>query len=203
MNQLFLVSSCGFTRAGLEALSRDWKMPTEVLSIRHPGQILSAPPVSGNRLVLVSVPAESVAEAARGMLFWRQMELMRLEPAGAVFLRDVPCVLLGERSGRVLPEGSLWLSPAIPPAQLGVYLQQILRNAYLMVPECRNRNQLHLSQQQRAVMAACMSGEAVRETAVRLGLSTHAVNCSRYTVMQRLGLRNRLELMSLSGSDVE
>lgn len=67
MNLLFLVSSCGFTRTGLEALSCEWEEPTQVLCIRHPGQILSAPPVNGVQLVLVSVPSDRVAEAARGM----------------------------------------------------------------------------------------------------------------------------------------
>lgn len=55
MNQLFLVSSYGFTRTGLEVLSREWEKPTQELCIRHPGQILSAPPVSRDRLELISL----------------------------------------------------------------------------------------------------------------------------------------------------
>lgn len=206
MNVIYLMSACGFIRAGLEALNREWLDSVRIIGISEPEELLTAPPVSGNSLVMVYVPPDNVAEAARGMLFWRRLALIQTDPNSGSRLKQIPCLLWGDHRGRTLPVRTEWLPASLSSAQLAASLQKVLRVPSIYV-FCNNparlRQQLQLSEQQEAVMASCLSGETTQDAAKRLGLSVHVVHCSRRSLLQRLGLKNRLELISLVGNHIE
>ncbi|HCR3451221.1 TPA: hypothetical protein ON570_004907 [Citrobacter werkmanii] len=195
MHQLFVVTSCGYTLSGLELLMKDAGLPVRVIRVKTPEDVLTTQPEDGNRAVLLVMPVGAPAERAACRLFlWRWM-LWR--PASQT--EATPCLMLCD-IGEGSVTGTYPLSRKMSLPALSAVLSGILRCPRSYVRSSSRTRPLTAFQ--RDVLEATMAGVSVQATAVKLGVRTGAVFASRTALIQKLGLRNRMELMCLNGDDL-
>ncbi|EBF0843295.1 hypothetical protein LN994_003991 [Salmonella enterica] len=191
VHQIFLVSPCHYLLAGLEAVMKT--VPVKVMPVSRPEEIQSAPGSHRKtRLVLVSVPVREPKTAARASLFlWR---LMCLQAAG--YLVDLPVLLLSDMPGGSYPQ----LSERTPPERLRHTLTEAVTRPGNLPGMNRSRH-CELSALQQKILMASLAGLSVEEMALALNISRRGVFTGRTALMNKLGLRNRLGLMSLVAAD--
>ncbi|EAO4397500.1 hypothetical protein E5475_20745 [Salmonella enterica] len=190
MHQLFFFSPCNYMQAGLKVVMEG--APVRVITVVRPEDILSTPQPRGNRMVLVSVPAREPKVAARASLFLWQ--LMSLQAAG--HLPEVFCLLLSD----------------IPDKKFSCLKENLtavsLRNRLLEAVTRPGRHRLNpqrqceLSALQEKILTASLAGASVDEMARMLNISKRGVFAGRAALMHKLGVKNRLGLMGLTGRDV-
>lgn len=191
MHQIFLVSSCHYLQRGIKLIMKTAPVAVQVITVSSPEEILTVPRTDGNRMVLVSVPAQDVVTASRASLFlWR---LMCLQSTGQ--FPNISVLLLSDRTGGRYPRLSERLSPDRLRYALTTAISQP-GNARIFQPR-----QCHLSVLQRKILMASLAGLQVDEMARELNISRRGVFAGRTALLHKLGLRNRLELVGLMAAD--
>ncbi|EAX4124286.1 helix-turn-helix transcriptional regulator [Salmonella enterica subsp. enterica serovar Rubislaw] len=194
---IFLVNGCTYLRQGLEFLMAEAGCQSLILPVTEPEEIL-AWPVSryGRRLVLVSLPPEPV-QAARGRFFLWRLEVLRMQ---GVRTGPLLCLLDGDR-GRWNTQlaGYRWLPSGEGLSAVQKILPGLLNSPKMMAPLPVIRN-CRLSRRQQYILRETLAGGTVKAMAEELEISELAVFSARTALMTKMGLNNRLELMSLAGT---
>lgn len=191
MHQIFFFSPCHYMQRGIKEAMKIAPVSVQVLTVNSPEEILSAPQTDGNRIVLISAPAKNPAIASRASLFlWK---LIRLKSTGQ-FL-DISVLLLSDRVRGKYSRLSEHLSPERLSYALTMAVTQP-GNALIFQPR-----QCHLSPLQQKILVASLAGLQVDEMAKVLNISQRGVFAGRNALLNKLGLRNRLELMGLMATD--
>ncbi|EAT7400339.1 helix-turn-helix domain-containing protein [Salmonella enterica] len=191
MHQLFFFSPCHFMQSGMKVMMTTAPESVRVIPVTRPEEIQKTGTSSGQRLLLVSVPAREPWLASRAQLFlWR---LRCLQVAGR--LPDTPCLLLSD-----LPDGPFpRLSEYLPVGKLRHALMAALTQPHpTRIVQVR---QYQLSPLQEKILAQSLAGASVAEMAGRLNISPRGVFAGRASLLHKLGLRNRLGLMGLDAVD--
>ncbi|HFW4533975.1 TPA: LuxR C-terminal-related transcriptional regulator [Salmonella enterica subsp. enterica serovar Chester] len=194
---IFLVNGCAYFRMGLDLLMKEAGYRIRIVPINQPEDILACPVGQyESRLLIVSLPSEPV-RAARGQVFLWRLEVLR---SRGMSVGSLLCLLDGERerwASSLL--GYRWL-----PLDEGVGVMQTIIFSVLnspkgdaSLPVVRN---CRLSWRQQYILDATLAGLSVRLISEALNISESAVFSARTALMKKMGLNNRLELMSLAGS---
>ncbi|HCM1965154.1 TPA: hypothetical protein N3A49_004738 [Salmonella enterica subsp. salamae serovar 56:l,v:z39] len=195
MHQLFVVTSCRYTLTGLDLLMKETGLPVRVSRVTTPEQVLMTPREGGNQVVLVVMPKGSPAARAACRLFLWRWSLWR----PSVQTQVIPCLLLCDNDEGHLT-GVYPLFRQLSLSTLSAQLSVVLNHPTFYVRGCSWARPL--TALQRLVLEATMCGEPVPATATRLGLPPRAVFTTRAALVQKLGLRNRMELMCLNGEEI-
>lgn len=194
MHQLFVFSGCTYLHLGLcEALAGD---DVQVIRVKTAEEVLEYPQGTGNRLLLVDAPKREPIVAARGKVFlWRWATLGGRQ-------RDFPVLMysdIGQGQGLDV-YGVCSLSEQLPVSGLRAAIlnafkwpERFRRKARGVVPE--------LSVRQHQVLFATLAGLSVPTTARMLDANERLVLSTRTAVIDKLGLKNRVVLMSLKLKD--
>lgn len=192
MYQIFFFSRCNFMQTGVREMMMNAPVPVQVIPVTQPEEILSLRQARGNQLILVSSsPPRDPVSSARGSLFlWR---LMCLQSTG--YLKGIPVLLLNDNPGGRYPSVSGHMSI---DALCHTLTTSVTQSGYVRVFQPR---QCRLSVLQKKILDASLAGGSVEEIARKLNISQREVFSGRTALLGKLGLRNRLELMSLVAED--
>ncbi|HDC1420168.1 TPA: hypothetical protein O7U53_004134 [Salmonella enterica] len=194
MHQLFVVTDCQFTLMGLEWLMKEADKSVKVIRVRNPEDVLTVPKEEGNRAVLIVMALGSPVIRASGRIFlWRWALWRPVSQTGMI-----PCLLLCDKHESIIT-GAYPLSRQLSLPTLSAQLLVILNHPAFYVRTCSRVRPL--TTMQRVVLEATIAGESVSVTAARLGVADRSVFACRTALIQKLGLRNRMELMCLSERD--
>lgn len=194
---IFLVSQCSYLLHGLSSLMTETDDRVSVIPVSHPEEILSYPEGRyKRRLIVVSLPTAPV-QSAKGRVFLWRLDIMRMQGR---LSGPVHCVLTGDREKwHSCVPAYRWLPKENGPATQDILLRTLLSPGWSSVP-ARPR---HLTHRQECILEATLAGNTVQEIAEKLNLAEKAVFASRSALIERMGLNNRMELMSLiRGTDV-
>ncbi|EBR0846212.1 helix-turn-helix domain-containing protein [Salmonella enterica] len=192
MHQLFVVSGCSYMLTGLrEALADE---PVQVVPVKTPEEILQYPSRRGKRVILVFAPKREPVAAARSMVFlWRWVKA-----AGKG--NRLPVLLMSDIRQYLSLYGACSLAEHLPVSGLrAAVLDAFQRTGNAGVPAVKVSPSL--SKRQYQVLLATLAGVSVPDTARMLDISESMVFSARSGVIDKLGLRNRVVLMSLSLKD--
>ncbi|ECE5745836.1 hypothetical protein DK749_24940 [Salmonella enterica subsp. salamae] len=191
MHQIFLVSPCHYMQRGIREVMATAPVSVQVLTVSCPEDILSVSRTDGNRMVLVLVPVQDAVTASRASLFLWRMTCLQSEGR----MPDISVLLLSDRTGGRYPRLSERLSPESLRYALTTAVTQPGNTRIFRPGQC------HLSVLQRKILLASLAGLEVDEMARTLNVSRRGVLAGRSALIQKLGLRNRLELMGLMAAD--
>ncbi|WP_080095930.1 helix-turn-helix transcriptional regulator [Salmonella enterica] len=194
---IFLVNACGYLRYGLASLMADIDSQFRIISVSHPEDMLVYPFRHYDRpLIMVFLPQEPRA-AARGRVFLWRLEMLRLQKQFPVTLS---CLLDGDRERwSVLLAGYRWLPCDGDMVNVRETLLDILNTPGSAVLPRVNLNRCRLSSRQQHILDETLAGRSVRDIAAHLEISERAVFSARAALIMKIGLNNRMELMSLAG----
>ncbi|EBL9938825.1 hypothetical protein DO481_22370 [Salmonella enterica] len=188
---IFLVSTCEYMLRGLESLMSD--SSARIIRVSRPEEILAYPvSPADNRVVLVSLPSVLSAAVAGRVFLWR---LSVLRSLGAIPGR-LSCLLVGDRERWDDPSGGYdWL-----PCRNVLSVRETLLRV-LEWPERAGpvRLVLPLTSRQRAILEGTLARKTVSQMARELGVTDRVILASRRALMTKMGLRNRMELMGVTG----
>ncbi|EDL5735529.1 TPA: helix-turn-helix transcriptional regulator [Salmonella enterica] len=188
---IFLVSPCEYLHRGLESLMSD--SPVRIIRVSRPEEITAHPVSSAdNRLVLVSLPSMLSTAVAGRMFLWR---LSVLRSQGAIPGR-LSCLLMGDRKRWDDPAGGYDWLPCRDVLSVRETLLRILEWPERLLRPVRLP--LPLSPRQREILDGTLAKKTVSQIARELGVTDRAVFASRRTLMTKMGLRNRMDLMGLA-----
>ncbi|ECZ0740558.1 TPA: hypothetical protein G8O00_000951 [Salmonella enterica] len=192
MHQLFVFSGCTYLHLGLcEALAGD---DVQVIRVKTAEEVLEYPEGTGNRLLLVDAPKREPIVAARGKVFlWRWASIGGRH-------RNFPVLMYSDIGQGMAVYGAYSLSEQLSVSGLRAAIlnafkwpERFRRTACGGVPE--------LSVRQHQVLFATLAGLSVRTTARMLDVHERLVLSTRTAVIDKLGLKNRVVLMSLNLKD--
>ncbi|EAM8731808.1 hypothetical protein B0T92_20640 [Salmonella enterica] len=191
MYQIFFFSRCNFMQTGVREMMMNAQVPVQVIPVTRPEEILSLRQSCGNQLILVSSPPRDPVSSARGSIFLWQ--LMCLQSTGD--LKGMPVLLLNDTPGGRYPKISGHMSV---DALCHTLTTSVTQPGYVRVFQPR---QCRLSVMQKKILEASLAGGTVEVIARQLNISQRGVFSGRAALLGKLGLRNRLELMSLVAED--
>ncbi|STB68629.1 DNA-binding transcriptional activator UhpA [Citrobacter freundii] len=186
-SSIIIVTPCCYLLAGLEALLSTFLL-IQVAPTDSTHMMLEAP---GADMLIVARESGAPADIARAQaVMWRLEYLMRRG-----MMRRIPCLLLAENMSIQVEVKTFWLERQYLAYELDLVLSNVTSN-----PELYQRpsvNWFPLSPRQRQILTALMSGREVKEIAEELHLQPRTVFACRDSLIKKLGLRNRIDLMCL------
>ncbi|HHZ8738775.1 TPA: LuxR C-terminal-related transcriptional regulator [Escherichia coli] len=196
MKQIFLMSQCQYTRLGLFAVMESaGKHAVPVISVETPEQIvshiLSDRHLPGKqRVIVVDLTCHESSVTVRALWFLWNLSVLYSE---CHELREIPCILFGhkeERNNIRCPFA--WVSPSQNFHQLKNIFQRILAvpSRYISSGYGFQR----LSANERQVINALLSGEAISDIAKRMQIHYSNVCYYRQKAIFKIGLRNRNDI---------
>ena len=194
MHLIFLVNGCTYFRLGLESLMERNGGRVRIVPINQPEDILAWPVEQyERRLLFVLLPLGPV-RAARGLFFLWQLEVLR---SRGMSVGSLLCLLDGDRERWASPRaGYRWIPSGEGVSAVQKTLLGVLNSPKMeaSLPVVRNRR---LSWRQQYILDATLAGLSVQFISEALNISGLAVFAARTALMMKIGLNNRLALMSL------
>ena len=196
MKQIFLMSQCQYTRLGLFAVMESaGQHAVQVISVETPEQIVSHILSDGHlpgkqRVIVVDLTCHESSVTVRALWLLWNLSVLYSERHE---LRGTPCILFGHQEGRNnIRYPFTWISPSQNFHQLKNIFQRILAvpSRYINSGYGFQR----LSANERQVINALLSGEAVSDIAKRMQIHYSNVCYYRQKAIFKIGLRNRNDI---------
>lgn len=193
VKKIIVVCQCYYLYTGLKAIFSSVSQPLiseQAITADAAGKKVSTG--KGN-LVMVLQESGTPADRIRARAsIWHLGHLIRTG-----IIPQVPCVLLTENlqmeaGGRAFCLTRKWLHE-----ELDILLEVLFARPEYYQPD-DGRKDRNLTAQQVTLLKVLQSGQNIKDIAAMLCLSNRAVFAERGTLIRKLGLRNRLELMLLS-----
>lgn len=184
---IIIVTTCCFLQAGLEALLSDFRL-VKVAPVDS-GHMISETTYAN--MLIVARESGAPAEVARSQaVMWRLEYLMRRG-----IMRRIPCLLLAENMSIRVGGRTFWLQRQYLASELDILLSNVTDRPELY--RGPSVNWLPLSPRQRQILTALMLGHEVKQIAEDLHLQPRTVFACRDSLIKKLGLRNRIDLMCM------
>lgn len=196
MHQIFMMTECSYTLLGLRTLMAQCQEPAEIFQVSKPEEVgLCSWSGTGTRILMVDMSGPPRQVAHSRVFIWRWVALR-----SQGLIEAMPCVLLEEvRRGT----STQILSSRQPLSLLKARVSNVLSHPDNYDYLSNRRWGQELSERQLAVLYRTLSGDSVRMIAQGLSVTQQSVFASRSALIEKLGLRNRMELLSLTEADFQ
>ncbi|ECO1040173.1 helix-turn-helix transcriptional regulator [Salmonella enterica subsp. enterica serovar Newport] len=196
LHQIVVVTQCRYTLLGLKALMAQSAVPAEIIQVSRPEAVTRGSwSVNYSRLLLVDISG-TPKEIARSRVFlWRWLGLCTRGLTEAM-----PWLLLENDRGKGRHHS---LTSRQSVTQLVAKISEVLLHPErrCSCPGAEYRG--GLSDLQSEILNRTLAGDSVYEIAAALAVTRQSVFASRSALIEKLGLRNRMELMSLTMEDFQ
>ncbi|EBG4357929.1 helix-turn-helix transcriptional regulator [Salmonella enterica subsp. enterica] len=194
---VIVITSCHLLFAGLELVWREGGISLELIHATTPESILKIKMSAGDAIIIIATESDLPTEGVRSqVMHWRLEHLMRTNA-----LPRIPVFhITGDM--RILIAGCYYnLTRSHLSCELVSIINEVMANSSSYensIPE-----KISLTCRQKTILHATLAGMDVGEIAELLCISPGVVFSHRKTLIEKLGLRNRLELMLLKTEDFE
>ncbi|EDD5390507.1 hypothetical protein BSW63_22905 [Salmonella enterica subsp. enterica serovar Enteritidis] len=188
---IFIVTNCNYMQAGLVTLMSSAQFPVSVRRISKPEDVLIKLDPEARSLILVPMFRRNPKVQARAELFLWKKEL--LQHKGVI--PQIPCLILGD----CWKHGYQVISEYLTMERIQKKLSEILAHPETaMSNRPLKKTSYRLSPLQEEILSGMREGKTVAEIAEKLNVSSGCVFSGRASLISKLGLKNRLGLMSLT-----